>query len=69
MLPTLPSFGKLPTPPGFAQLQRLSSQLQHNPLAGQTIALIQEHAPSPVPLLNGIDQRIPLPLKQLKCQQ
>lgn len=68
MLPTLPSFGKLPTPPGFAQLQRLSNQLQHNPLAGQTLAVIREYAPSPVPLLNGIDQRIPLHLKQLAAE-
>ncbi len=71
MLPTMPSFGKLPTPPGFAQLQRLSSQLQHNPLADQTLAVIREYAPpSPVPLLNGIDQRIPPlpPLKQLAAE-
>lgn len=68
MLPTLPSFGKLPIPPGFAQLHRLSSRLQLHPLADQTLAVIREYAPSPVPLLSRIDQRIPFPLKQLAAE-
>ncbi|MGC8121418.1 ubiquinone anaerobic biosynthesis accessory factor UbiT [Marinobacter sp. VGCF2001] len=69
MLPTLPRFGQRPTPPGLMQLQRLGSKLQHNPLADQTLAVLREYAPSPAPLLQAIDQRIPLPLKQLAAEE
>ncbi|HLV78363.1 MAG TPA: SCP2 sterol-binding domain-containing protein [Marinobacter sp.] len=38
------------------------------PLASQTLAILKEYAPSPAPLLEAIDTRIPLPFKQLAAE-
>lgn len=40
----------------------------NSPLVGQTLSLLQEYLPSPVPVLRAFDRRIPVPLKQLAAE-
>ena len=37
-------------------------------LLDQSLAVLREYLPSPVPLLGAIDRRIPIPLKQLAAE-
>lgn len=39
-----------------------------SPLTSQTLSVIREYLPSPAPLLAAIDQRIPMPVKQLVAE-
>lgn len=39
-----------------------------NPLFSQSLAVLREHLPSPIPLLEAIDRRIPVPFKQLAAE-
>lgn len=39
-----------------------------SPLIGQTLLVLREYLPSPVPVLGAIDRRIPVPLKQLAAE-
>lgn len=38
------------------------------PLVGQTLSVLREYLPSPVPMFGAIDRRIPVPLKQLAAE-
>ncbi len=40
----------------------------NSPLFGQTLSVLREYLPSPVPMLGAIDRRIPVPLKQLAAE-
>lgn len=40
----------------------------NSPLLGQTLSVLTEYLPSPVPMLGAIDRRIPVPLKQLAAE-
>lgn len=40
----------------------------NSPLHGQALAVLREYLPSPVPVLEAIDRRIPVPLKQLAAE-
>lgn len=40
----------------------------NSPLVGQTLSVLREYLPSPVPMLGAIDRRIPMPLKQLAAE-
>ncbi|WP_449284507.1 ubiquinone anaerobic biosynthesis accessory factor UbiT [Marinobacter sp. PE14] len=40
----------------------------NSPLVGQTLSVLREYLPSPVPMLGAIDRRIPVPLKQLAAE-
>ena len=40
----------------------------NSPLLGQTLSVLREYLPSPVPMLGAIDRRIPVPLKQLAAE-
>jgi predicted lipid carrier protein YhbT len=37
----------------------------NSPLFAQTLSVVREYLPSPVPVLEAIDRQIPMPLKQL----
>ncbi len=64
-LPTRPVPRKLP---GAQRLQHFADDLRDRPLLNNSLALLNEYLPSPAPLLNAIDQRIPLVLKQLVAE-
>ncbi len=49
-------------------LPKLPSFPTHSPLLDQTLTVLQEYLPSPVPVLGVIDRRIPMPLKQLAAE-
>ncbi|WP_166258076.1 ubiquinone anaerobic biosynthesis accessory factor UbiT [Marinobacter salicampi] len=38
------------------------------PLVDQTLTVLREYLPSPAPLINAIDQRIPVPVKQFLAE-
>lgn len=40
----------------------------NSPLLGQSLAVLREYLPSPVPVLEAIDRRIPVPFKQLAAE-
>lgn len=40
----------------------------HNPLIDQSLAILREYFPSPAPLLDAVEQRIPIPFKQLAAE-
>lgn len=40
----------------------------NGPLTAQSLAVLKEYLPSPVPVLGAIDRRIPMPLKQLAAE-
>lgn len=40
----------------------------HHPLLNQSLAVLREYLPSPAPVLGAIDQRIPMPVKQLAAE-
>ncbi|RBP27583.1 putative lipid carrier protein YhbT [Marinobacter pelagius] len=40
----------------------------HYPLLNQSLAVLREYLPSPAPVLGAIDQRIPMPVKQLAAE-
>ncbi|KPP98796.1 SCP2 sterol-binding domain-containing protein [Marinobacter sp. HL-58] len=41
----------------------------NSPLLDQSLAVLREYLPSPAPLLEAIDRRIPVPLKQLAAEE
>ncbi|WP_372988036.1 SCP2 domain-containing protein [Marinobacter sp.] len=49
----------LPKPPAFPA---------DHPLINQSLAVLREYLPSPIPVLGAIDQRIPMPVKQLAAE-
>lgn len=48
------------TLPAFATL--------NHPLISQSLAVIREYLPSPIPVIEAIDRRIPVPLRQLAAE-
>lgn len=40
----------------------------HHPLLNQSLAVLREYLPSPAPVLGAVDQRIPMPVKQLAAE-
>ncbi|GAA0843242.1 hypothetical protein GCM10009113_12750 [Marinobacter szutsaonensis] len=40
----------------------------HHPLLNQSLTILREYLPSPAPVLGAIDQRIPMPVKQLAAE-
>lgn len=49
-------------------LPKLPAFPVHHPLLNQSLAVLREFLPSPSPLLGAIDQRIPMPVKQLAAE-
>lgn len=56
---------KLPSPPGWRKLGQFHKQARQHPLLRQSLALLDQYLPSPVPLLTSIDRQLPVPVKQL----
>jgi len=50
------------------RLPKLPTFPTHHPLLNQSLAVIREYLPSPAPVLGVIDQRIPIPVKQLAAE-
>lgn len=49
-------------------LPKLTAFPAHHPLLDQSLTVLREYLPSPAPLLGAIDQRIPMPVKQLAAE-
>jgi len=49
-------------------LPKLPPFPEHYPLLNQSLAVLREYLPSPAPVLGAIDQRIPMPVKQLAAE-
>lgn len=58
---------RLPVP-GLSALGDIPGQLRTSTLLKQTLSILEEYLPSPAPALAAIDQRIPVPLKQLVAE-
>jgi len=67
-LPRLHFPQQLPELPGSQYLKRLQAEIQSAPLLGQSLAVLKEYLPSPTPVLDTIDRKIPLTLKQLVAE-
>jgi predicted lipid carrier protein YhbT len=59
------SLPKRPSIPGLPALGKIPDQLQTSALFRQTLSVLKEYLPSPAPAFAAIDQKIPVPLKQL----
>lgn len=67
-LPRLHLPQQLPELPGSQYLKRLQAEIQSTPLLGQSLAVLREYLPSPTPVLDTIDRKIPITLKQLVAE-
>ena len=49
-------------------LPKLPAFPANHPLLNQSLTVLREYLPSPTPVLGAIDQRIPMPVKQLAAE-
>lgn len=58
----------LSPPPGWSHLGRIGQDAREHPLFRQSLGLLGEYLPSPLPLLAAIEERVPVPVKQLVAE-